>query len=186
MPPSQEPTTGNHAPPPAASTGSMLLKMVVLPGVIVLLFALTIAWLTPSDSDAASLLRKLEGDGGNRRAAAAELVRTLGQVENAALLDDPALGQRIGAILQRQIDAGGMDAESLRLRAYLCRALGELHVADPLPALVKAIEVLDLLERSNRATDGRPVSRFLKGTSVLKPQAHVLSGQTPAAGIFLA
>jgi len=56
------------------------------------------------------------------------------------LLRDPAVAKRVGAVLCKEIEAGQMTSDAIRLRAYLCRALGEFHVADAMPPLIVALQ----------------------------------------------
>src|SRR5262249_45593021 len=54
-------------------------------------------------------------------------------------------------ILDREIGAGGMEDNAIKLRVYLCLTLGEFKVADGLPALVKAATTA----RSEKESDVR-------------------------------
>ena len=126
------------ASPAQFSTGRVLLKLILLPGLVVLLIVLTIAWLKQPGDDVDSLIDTLGREGKQRWLAAAGLSAVLHQPEGAAIRRDPAVARRLIEILLREIQAAGMDPEQLRLRMYLCRALGEFRITDPLPVLLEA------------------------------------------------
>ncbi len=123
------------------SLPGMLLKLILLPGMVVLLLVLVfmiMGWMTASPSDVDSLVESLNEGGRSRWRAAVGLAGILQEPGRAALKSDPTLAARLIEILHRELEAGGLHDEQITLRMYLCRALGEFHIADPLPVLVKA------------------------------------------------
>jgi len=136
-------TEANHADhhglvTPGKTGTAMLLKLVLFPAAVVVAFVVLIAWLASPGRDVESLVESLENADGARLAAAVELVAALERPDNGSLRRDPNLARRLADVLQREIEAGGMGPEALRLRTYLCRALGSFQVVDPLPALLTA------------------------------------------------
>jgi HEAT repeat protein len=57
---------------------------------------------------------------------------------DTAIKRDPEVAGRLSEILRKEIETNGMDRDQLSLRMYLCRALGEFEIADPLPVLLEA------------------------------------------------
>ncbi|HUT14470.1 MAG TPA: HEAT repeat domain-containing protein [Thermoguttaceae bacterium] len=127
-----------NAPDPKPSATATLMKLVVLPAVVVLALVVVIAWLASPGTDVEALVESLEKPGDARLAAAVELAAALDHPDNDPLRRDPILARRLADVLQREIETGGMEPDELRLRTYLCRALGGFQVADPLPALLTA------------------------------------------------
>jgi len=123
------------------STPGLLLKLVLLPGAVVLaivMLILVVAWLRMPGGNVDALLEKLSRDGPDRWPAAVNLAAVLHEPGGAALKRDPRLAKRLSEILRKEIAAGRMDPAELNLRMYLCRALGEFQIADPLPVLLEA------------------------------------------------
>lgn len=143
------------------STGRVLLKLILLPGLVVLVGVLTIVWLKQPGDDVDSLIDTLGRQGEQRWLAAAGLSAVLHEPEGAAVKRDPAVARRLVEILEKELEAGGMDPDRLRLRMYLCRALGEFRIADPLPVLLEAAR----LERDEREVEVRRSA--LEGIAVL-------------------
>ena len=119
----------------------LAVRLVLLPALVVLALVVLFAgvgWLTSSPKDADSLVAALEQGGNTRWRAAVDLAGMLSQPGDTGLKSDPALAGRLIEILQREIEAGDTREGPIILRMYLCRALGEFHVADPLPVLILA------------------------------------------------
>ena len=116
----------------------MLWKLVVLPGLAVAVIVTVAAWLTSPQNDVESLLQRLDRPGKDRWVAALNLAAVLHEPGNEQLKRNPAVAKQLGDLLRNEIATGRSDRESVSLRVYLCRTLGEFHVADPLPVLVDA------------------------------------------------
>jgi hypothetical protein len=151
MSPSDEPPDADHASAAGFSTGGLLVKLILLPALAVVAIALTIVWLGRPAGDVNSLIDTLAREGRDRWSAALGLSAALHEPGGAALKRDPAVARRLSEILQKEINAGGMEWDQVRLRMYLCRALGEFQVADPLPVLVEAAR----LQRSGKEVEVR-------------------------------
>jgi HEAT repeat protein len=130
------------------------LKLVVLPALVVCVLVMifvVIGWLTLSPGDVDALVDALERRGNTRWRAAVDLAGALAEPGGAELKNDPALAARLAEILRREIESGGLREEQITLRMYLCRALGEFHVAEPLSVLLQAATT----ERDPREVDVR-------------------------------
>jgi len=132
----------------------MMVKLVLLPGLVVLILVglfTTIGWLTLSPGDVDSVVETLERGGNARWRAAINLAGMLREPGGERLKSDPALAGRLIEILNREIEAAGMREGQITLRMYLCRALGEFYLVDPLSVLIVAART----ERHPREVDVR-------------------------------
>jgi len=151
---SKAPSTDVRLPAGEKAPSGSLVKLVLaslLAALVLVAFWLIFGWLALAPGDADSLVDSLSQDGRSRWRAAVDLARLLRQPGSAALKRDPALLRRIAAILDNEIDAGLVHRDQITLRVYLCRALGEFHIADGLPTLLKAVRT----QRDERAADVR-------------------------------
>ena len=124
--------------PPKFSTSGMLWKLIVLPALAVAVIVTVAAWLISPQNDVESLLQRMGRPGKDRWVAALNLATVLHEPDNEQLKRNPAVAKQLGDMLRKEIATGRNDRDSINLRVYLCRALGEFHVADPLPVLVDA------------------------------------------------
>jgi hypothetical protein len=124
----------------------MLVKLILLPGSVVVAIVWAIVWFSRPSDDVHSLIDALAQEGNRRWQAALSLSAALHEPSSAAIKRDPAVARRLVEVLQKELKAGGMGWEGVRLRMYLCRALGEFQVADPPPVLLEAAR----LQRSER------------------------------------
>lgn len=144
------PRSGDELLPPVEPpSAGFIVQLFVVPAVIVLLIVavwLTVSWLVhrtrPMD-----LIQGLEGAGVARWQRASELADILRNERFAEFKRNHAAAAKLAGILEREIDAadavGGMNPESVMLRFFLCRALGEFQVDD-------GIDVLLLAAQTNR------------------------------------
>jgi HEAT repeat protein len=112
---------------------------------------LLFSWLAQMGNDPKDLvkdLRKLNDASWQKALTLADLLRNK-QYEH--LKYDESMAQEIAGVLDAQLDAARFDPERIKLRVFLCRVLGEFHVADGVPALVKAAT----LQRDPAETDVR-------------------------------
>src|SRR6185369_16534017 len=88
------------------------------------------------------LIQGLQSSSVARWQRASELADMLRDERFSDFKDSPSAAGMLAAILDRDIDDassdGGMDDESVNLRYFLCRALGEFRVHDGMDVLVKA------------------------------------------------
>ncbi len=149
-----EPPHPGGKPPDDFSPWGMLGKLVLLPGLLVLvlvILVMLVGWLTLSPGDVDTMVDALEKRGSARWRAAVNLAGALRAPGGDALKRDPALARRLIAILRRELAAGRMRKEDVTLRVYLCRALGEFCVEEPVDVLVDAATI----ERDPREVDVR-------------------------------
>ena len=142
--PPETPDYREYAAPKRFSTVAMLRNLVLLPGLVVLtlvLIAVAFGWLTNRGGNVDSLVKSLSTPGKARWLAALDLATMLKESEDASMRRDPALAGRLGELLWKELQSGRAEPGDLLLQTYLCRALGEFHVADPLPALIEAARI---------------------------------------------
>jgi hypothetical protein len=132
-------------PPVEPPSAGFILQLFVIPGVIVAVIVLV--WLLFSHlaqmgrSDPEAYIAALDRNNEARWQAAFNLANDLRNEKGAqyeALRSDTKLARRLGEILDREIDSASMQEHAVTFRIYLCRALREFHVADGLPALIRA------------------------------------------------
>lgn len=133
-------------PPVEPPSAGFIVQLFVVPAVIVVLIVavwLMVSWLVhrtrPLD-----LVQGLEGTGVGRWQKASELADILRNERFADFKRDPAAAAKLATTLKREIEAagpdGGMDGQSVMLRFFLSRALGEFQVADGMDVLIFAAE----------------------------------------------
>jgi len=138
QPPHTKPDALPTVEPPSAS---FILQLFVIPLVIVTIIVmvwLMFSWLAHVGSDPRDLvrdLRRLNDASWQRALTLAELLRN---PEYDQLKHDARMASELADVLQSQLAAGKSDDASIRLRMFLCKALGEFRVPDVLPALVAA------------------------------------------------
>ena len=133
-------------PPVEPPSAGFIIQLFVVPAVIVLLIVavwLTVSWLVhrtrPQD-----LIQGLEGSGVARWQKASELADILRNERFADFKRDAAAASKLATNLKREIEAAdnehGMDGQSVMLRFFLCRALGEFEVSEGMDALLLAAQ----------------------------------------------
>lgn len=129
--------------PPAASPARLLFipLVLVMAGVLVWLF---VRWPGRATVTAHDLVRDLGRPGRSHWQQAYALAELLRSPQRAELTRDPALAADLSELLARQMDAGPLDANRIKMRVFLCRALGEFSLPVVQPVLVRASR----LERS--------------------------------------
>ena len=187
MSPSRESPPNGDDPSTASHPLGTLGKLILLPALVVLVLVLTavvVGWLTRSPGDVDSMVDALEKGGNRRWRAAVHLAGALAEPNGAERKRDPVLAGRLMRILQREIESGGVGDEEITLRMYLCRALGEFHLIEPLPVLVEAA----ITERDPREVDVRrsaieatAVLASNVGPSRLRSHAELITALSEAA-----
>jgi HEAT repeat protein len=133
-------------PPVETPSAGFILQLFIVPALIVLMVVsvwLLFTWLVHRTSaQPEDLIQGLEGSGVARWQRASELAGMLSDKRYADFQTSAAAATKLAAILDREIDAAnseeGMQDESVTLRYFLCRALGEFRVPDGLDVLLKA------------------------------------------------
>ncbi len=134
-------------------TAGFILQLFVIPGVIVLaiiLVWLLFSWLAHMGGDPRSYLEAMKQNRANSWQQAYNLVESLRQ--NDEYRNDSELAKDLAAFLDELLDkplpksdaqrarfARDARSEEIERRGFLCKALGEFHVAsDSLPILIRA------------------------------------------------
>jgi len=132
-----------QSPAAAFSWSRLLVNLVLLPALVVAgLVALVVGlqWLTAPTRDVPRLVDQIAQRGKQRLSAAALLAVRLTEPEAAHLRRDPELAEQLGRLLRRELHTPHAQGQDLRICVLLCRSLGQLEIAAPLPALVEAVE----------------------------------------------
>lgn len=140
--PDLEPARKTELPPVEPPSAGFLIQLFVIPMMIVLIIVLVwlmFSWLAHMGSNPRELVRDLKRLNEASWQRALTLADLLRNPDYDELKRDPELAAELAQILEDQLDAGRRDAESVKLRVFLCRALGEFHVpSEVLPVLLKA------------------------------------------------
>jgi hypothetical protein len=128
-------------PPVEPPSAGFLVQLFVIPGVIVAIIVLVwllFHWLAHMGNDPAQYIRQLRGSADTRWQAASNLAGSMRGEAGDAIKRDPKQAADLAAILDEEITAGSLDEKPINMRIFLCRALGEFRVTEPLPVLIKA------------------------------------------------
>ncbi len=119
------------------------MQLFLIPGLIVAIIVvvwLLFHWLAQMGNDSREYIKKLRGNSEMRWQAAVNLAGALHGEAGADIKKDPAVAADLAQILDDEIHTAGMDENSINMRIYLCRALGEFQTPLVLPALLKAAQ----------------------------------------------
>jgi HEAT repeat protein len=158
-------------PPVEPPSAGFLLQLFVIPAVIVAsvvgLWFVIESLARSGQQDAGAILQGLRSSKGFQQAA--ELADMLNVPERyPALRTNRELAQGIAELLDEQVDAGDDAEGAINMRYILASLLGELHVDDGLPALVKTA----------RRDENRDVRR--RAINAIAVLADSLSREDPA------
>jgi len=138
--PNSNPTSDHErAARPAAA--SLVLKLFLLPLAAVSVFTVTALLISRSrhaPDDVTGLVRDLEHvdeDSWRKAYALSQMLRSGNGIKT-----DAAVCRELANVLSRQMGNPDAGPSRTRLRVFLCRALGEFHLPDGLPALLDAAE----------------------------------------------
>jgi HEAT repeat protein len=139
--------------------------LVLLPLLMVLAFVLVIVlfgWLGLAGDSPEELITRLQrADRGSFRDAVT-LVQLLREPGSESLRRDERLGRQLSRLLHQELAAGQMEPERIRLRSFLCRALGELERAEVLEGLLAAADTeRDLREIDVRRSALEAIAQFV-------------------------
>ncbi len=137
-------TPADNLPPVEPPSTTFLMQLFVVPltivGVIVVVIML-INWLINQGSKPQELvddLRKLNTGSWQKALTIANL---LTDRRNDELRSDPKMAQQLATILNDQLTEGSQAPDRLKLRVYLCLALGVFEVDEGLPELIRAAKL---------------------------------------------
>ena len=106
--------------------------------VVIVIVCLMFNWLAHLGSRPEQLVDDLTRLNAGSWQKALTIANLLCDRQQAELRRNPGLANRLSEILNEQIEQGGLEPEQLKLRVYLCRALGVFEIEEGLPVLVKA------------------------------------------------
>jgi hypothetical protein len=138
-----KPLPDDVLPPVQAPSAGFLLQLFLIPMIIVTIIVfvwLMFSWLAHMGSDPKELVRGLKTLNEASWQKAYTLSNLLRNPDYDHIKDDAELAGELASVLDAEIERGQLDEKRLRLRIFICRALGEFRVTTGLPALVKAIE----------------------------------------------
>lgn len=137
-------TPADNLPPVEPPSTTFLMQLFVVPltivGVIVVVIML-INWLINQGSKPQELvddLRKLNTGSWQKALTVANLLTDRRHDE---LRSDPKMAQQLATILDDQLKEGNQSPDRLKLRVYLCLALGVFEVDEGLPELIRAAKL---------------------------------------------
>ena len=124
--------------PPSAG---FLLQLFVIPmvivGIIVMVW-LMFSWLAHMGSNPHELVRDLRKPNEASWQRALTLAELLRNPAHEDLKSDVAMATELATVLDSQLDQNQFDENSIRLRMFLARALGEFKAAEALPPILRA------------------------------------------------
>ncbi len=141
-------------PPVEPPSAGFIVQLFLIPAVIVAIIVmvwLLFNWLAAGRTDPEKYIRDLQRNNAARWQSAVSLADALHDPSNAALTKDAGKARQLSEILEKEIETGGLDQESVNLRIYLCNALGEFRLPEVWPVLVKA--TAKRIESSNPADE---------------------------------
>ncbi len=121
--------------------GNRVIQLVLIPLLLVASFVLVIVLFSRvahHGVEPMDLVRALQQPNRESWHNALALATVLREPEYEAVKRDKQVADQLVRILDDQIQSAKMDPGSVKLRAYLCRALGEFHRPEVLPTLVRA------------------------------------------------
>ena len=129
-------------PPVEPPNAGFILQLFIVPGLIVLavfLLVSVIGWARSSQEDPIAKVRALRMGNQARWQQAFELAQMLTSKSEAApnLRKNRDLAKEIALLLDEQLEAANTDDNSISLRYFLCRMLGEFTIDEGLDVLLK-------------------------------------------------
>jgi HEAT repeat protein len=130
-------------PPVEAPSAGFFLQLFLIPLIIVSIVVvvwLLFSWLAHMGGSPEDLVKGLKrGDDASWQKASA-LAERLRDPQQEHLKYDHQLAATLAAELESQVEAGRSDPNQVKLRVFICRALGEFRVDDGLDALLVAAQ----------------------------------------------
>jgi hypothetical protein len=156
------PASGDRALPPVEPpSAGFLIQLFVIPGVIVVLIVvvwLLFHWLAAMGNDPREYIKKLRGNSEMRWQAAVNLAGALQGEAGEEIKHDQAVAADLGHILADEIAASGNEETQVRMRQFLCVALGQFKIAAAADPLLNAANTQT---DDDRATTKRAAVRGL-------------------------
>ena len=129
-------------PPVEPPSASFILQLFVVPAVIVLVVVM-LGWVvtslaTSGERDPEEIVAKLRSSSQNRWQEAFELANALRTDQRKpGLKDNEQLASELAKLLDDELTVGRTEDDAVKLRSFLCAALGAFHVDNGLPVLLK-------------------------------------------------
>jgi hypothetical protein len=134
-------TADDALPPVSAPDAAFLLQLFLIPLIIVMIVVmvwLLFSWLAHMGSDPKELVRDLKVLNEASWQKANTLSDMLRNREYDHLKDDRPLADELAEVLKAQLISDTHDEKRVRLRIFICRALGEFRVDSGLQPLLEA------------------------------------------------
>ena len=156
-------TPDDNLPPVQPPSAGFLMQLFVVPMVIVVVIigvCLMFNWLAHMGTQPRDLVNDLNKLNPGSWQKALTIANLLTDSQQSALRQDAEMAQELADILSGQIDEANMQPERIKLRVYLCLALGVFEVDEGLPELIKAARTeRDGVEREVRLTALEAIAR---------------------------
>jgi hypothetical protein len=128
-------------PPVEPPSAGFLVQLFVIPGVIVAIIVmvwLLFHWLAHMGNDPRQYVDKLRGSAETRWQAAVNLAGSMNGQAGDEIKGDAKIAADLSSILDNEVKAGSMEEGPIRMRRFLCQALGRFRIDVPMPALINA------------------------------------------------
>ncbi|MFT5524512.1 MAG: hypothetical protein ACI9G1_000319 [Pirellulaceae bacterium] len=145
-------------PPVEAPSAGFLLQLFLIPmvivGIIVMVW-LMFSWLAHMGNDPADLVQSMRRGSEKSWQDAATLADLLRDPRKEELRQSPELAKQLSELLREQLSApistqAKIGEQQIQFRCFLCKALGEFHIADGLPVLIEAMNQEDDQQNGSR------------------------------------
>ncbi|HTU26726.1 MAG TPA: HEAT repeat domain-containing protein [Pirellulales bacterium] len=178
---SEPPVPGDMYPPVEPPSAGFILQLFVVPGIIVAIIImvwLLFNWVARTGNDPQEYVRALQRDNAGSWQAAVNLANALANSgpQGAELRKQASLARDLADLLDKEIESGSANEQSLMMQFFLCKALGEFETSEGLSTLVKAAARRDEKEGEVRlaalqaiAVLAENLSRAQPGQSLAKP-----------------
>jgi HEAT repeat protein len=139
-----EATADPLLPPVEPPNARFIMQLFIIPAIIVLCVVMVwmlFGWLASrGEEDASSIVKSLRSSSHARWQAANELARML-QLEQRypKLKENRLLAGELAQLLSEYLEAGNADEQSINMRSFLCRSLGEFRVDDGMAVLLNVV-----------------------------------------------
>ncbi len=136
------PVPGDALPPVEPPSAGFLIQLFLAPalivGVIVVVWLL-VDWLAHMEADPKQYVDSLRRDSKDAFQKAYNLADMLRSDRAGELKNNAELATQLAAVLNERLDADKSDEESVKLRLYLTKALGEFNTPAGAPTLLRAM-----------------------------------------------
>lgn len=131
----------DNLPPVQPPSPAFLMQLFVVPLVIVVAIVTVILlfnWLAHLGSRPQEMVDDLAKLNAGSWQKALTIANMLTDRQHAELRQDGRLAEQLAEVLSQQLDEGSSDPDRVKLRVYLCLALGVFEVPEGMPTLIRA------------------------------------------------